>query len=63
MVDLDSYRLFLLDNGRWVESEDPTLRQRVRMNSLEISPDKAERIIAAQASAPTCSPCPTSAVD
>jgi hypothetical protein len=37
MFDPDTFKVYLYDAGRWVESEDPMLREDIRFRSVELS--------------------------
>lgn len=41
MFDPDTFKVYLYDAGRWVESDDPELREDIRFRSVELSSDEA----------------------
>jgi hypothetical protein len=41
MFDLDTFKVYLYDAGRWVESDDLELRENIRFRSIELSRDEA----------------------
>jgi hypothetical protein len=43
MFDPDTFKVYLHAAGRWVESEDLTLREEIRFRSVEISRNEALR--------------------
>ncbi len=43
MFDPDTFKIYLCDGGRWVESDDLNLREEIRLRSIELSRNEALR--------------------
>jgi hypothetical protein len=41
MFDPDTFKVYLYDAGRWVESDDLKLREDIRFRSVELSQNEA----------------------
>jgi|MudIll2142460700_1097286.scaffolds.fasta_scaffold116031_2 hypothetical protein len=37
MFDPETFKMYLYRDGRWIESEDPTIREDIRLRSVELS--------------------------
>ena len=41
MFDPDTFKVYLYDAGRWIQSDDLALREDIRFRSVELSRDEA----------------------
>jgi hypothetical protein len=37
MFDPETFKMYLYRDGRWIESEDPAIREDIRLRSVELS--------------------------
>jgi hypothetical protein len=48
LFDPDTFKMYVYDNGRWVESDDLRLREEIRFRSVELSRREALQHVAAR---------------